>query len=50
MKKAAKEAIKEFLDERFAAFGRWSFYTIGALALVAILYMILISQGWHLER
>lgn len=46
MKKAAKEAIKEFLDEKFAAFGRWSFYSIGALIIVAVLYFILTMYGW----
>ena len=50
MKKAAKEAIKEFLDEKFTVFGRWSFYSLLALGLVATVYFILLSQGWHLER
>ena len=50
MKKAAKEAIREFLDEKFTVFGRWSFYSLLALGLVAMVYFILLSQGWHLER
>lgn len=32
-KEAVKEAIKEWLDQQFAAFGRWSFYSICSMAL-----------------
>lgn len=47
IKEAAKEAIKEFLDEKFAAFGKWSFYSLCALALSALVYFILTMSGWH---
>lgn len=44
MKRAVKEAIKEWLNEQFARFGKWSLAAIGAMALAAITY-ILVSAG-----
>ncbi len=46
-KDAAKDAIKEFLDEKFAAFGKWSMASIGAMCLAALVYFILLMNGWH---
>ncbi len=46
-KAAAKEAITEFLDDKFAAFGKWSMASIGAMALAALVYVILLMNGWH---
>ena len=47
MKDAAKEAIKEFLDEKFSAFGKWSAASIACLGLAAFVYFILWANGWH---
>lgn len=47
MKRIVKEAIREWLDEQFAKFGRWSLYTLLALATAAILYLSLTTNGWH---
>lgn len=47
MKKAMKQAIKEWLDEQFAKFGRWSFYGLAAMGLAALVYFILSLNGWH---
>lgn len=44
---AAKQAIREFLDEKFSTFGKWSFGAIAALALAALTYFILSTHGWH---
>lgn len=46
IKEAMKEALKEWLDTQFAAFGRWSAYTLSAAALVALVYFILTINGW----
>jgi hypothetical protein len=46
-KEVLKEALKEWLDEKFAAFGRWSFTTIAILGLSALAYFILTINGWH---
>lgn len=47
MKRLIKEAIREWLDEQFAKFGRWSLYTVLALATASILYLSLSANGWH---
>lgn len=39
-KEIVKEALKEWLDHKFAAFGKWSLGAIAASALVAIVYFI----------
>lgn len=46
-KRVIKEAIREWLDEQFAKFGRWSLYGLLAAATTVILYMTLIANGWH---
>jgi len=45
-KEALKEALKEWLDEKFAELGRWSFRTLSALALGALVFFILKMNGW----
>lgn len=47
LKEAAKEAIREFLDEQFARFGKWSLASLSAMALAALTYFILSMSGWH---
>jgi hypothetical protein len=42
-----KEAIKEWLDEQFAVFGRWTAGAIAAMALSAIVYGIIALAGYH---
>lgn len=46
-KQAVKEAIREWLDERFSEFGKWSFHGMAAAAVVALVYFILTLNGWH---
>lgn len=47
MKRVMKEAIKEWLDQQFAVFGRWSFMAIASAALAALVFFILTMNGWH---
>jgi len=45
-KEIVKEAIKEWMDEQFARFGRWSLYTILAAAVAGVAYVTLFVHGW----
>ncbi len=47
MKAAMKQAIKEWLDEKFAEFGRWSMGALMAALLAATIAFILHANGWH---
>ena len=46
LKRITKEALKEWLDEKFLNFGKWSFATIMAALLAALIYFILWTNGW----
>ncbi len=47
LKAALKEAIKEWLDEKFAQFGRWTFFGFCSVAFAGMVYFILWANGWH---
>jgi hypothetical protein len=49
LKEVTKQAIKEWLDEMFAAFGKWSLAAIGASALATWAYLALKANGWTLK-
>jgi hypothetical protein len=42
-----KEALHEWLDEKFMALGKFSAGAIAAAALAGITYFIFWSNGWH---
>jgi hypothetical protein len=42
-----KEALKEWLDAQFAAFGKWTFMGLLSLLFVAVSYAWLWEHGWH---
>lgn len=46
LKKITKDALKEWLDEKFIEFGKWSLGAIAAAGLVALTYFILRMDGW----
>jgi hypothetical protein len=46
-KAALKEALKEWLDDKFTLFGKWSLGAFASSALVALVYFILTTNGWH---
>lgn len=46
MKAAMKEALREWLDDKFAEFGKWSFYGIAGMVLVVMTIMALKFGGW----
>lgn len=45
-KELVKEALKEWLDDKFLAFGKWSAAAIGAAAFTALMYFIFWFDGW----
>jgi hypothetical protein len=46
MKAAMKEGLKEWLDDKFASFGKWTLTSLACLVLAAFVWLILRSQGW----
>ena len=46
-KKIIKEALKEWLDSQFAAFGKWTFMGLLSILFAAISYAWLWEHGWH---
>lgn len=47
MKAAVREALKEWLDEKFIAFGKWSLHGLLAMCLAGGVYLAMIASGWH---
>lgn len=45
-KEIFKEAIQEWLDEKYAAFGKWSIHGLAAAALALLGYLIAVKTGW----
>jgi len=45
-KEAFKEAIKEWMDERFATFGKWTLGTMGVVLFGWVMYG-LVTFGFH---
>lgn len=46
MKNAMKAALKEWLDDKFAEFGKWSAVGIACMILVVFAYFALKFAGW----
>jgi hypothetical protein len=48
-KDAVKEALKEWLDDKFLLVGKYTVNGIIAAGLAALVYFILTNQGWNHE-
>lgn len=46
IKDALKEGLREWLDDQFAEFGKWTMRAVLAALLAGIIYLALISNGW----
>lgn len=46
IKEALKDALKEWLDEKFLLWGKWSMGALLAVALTGLTYVILKGYGW----
>jgi hypothetical protein len=47
VKAALKEALKEWLDDQFVLVGRWTVRAFMAALLGAMVYFIIIQNGFH---
>ena len=45
-KEAVREALKEWLDEKFALVGKWTVNSVLAVLLAAVVYFVLAFNGW----
>lgn len=48
-KQAFKEAISEWLDKQFSAFGKWTLRGISSIALGMFLYAYAAAHGWVIK-
>lgn len=46
MKRLFKEAVKEWLDDMYASFGKISLTAIGGMVLAVMAYAALVMAGW----
>ena len=47
IKQALKEAIREWLDDQFATFGKFTLYGILSAAFAGLIYMAITGLGYH---
>lgn len=50
MKSALKEALKDWLDDKFVQFGKWSLAGILAMAFAMVVWFFFFSHGWRLPQ
>jgi hypothetical protein len=50
LKKLFKEAANEWLDDKYSAFGRWSFWGLLAMVFIGLVFFAMTMQGWHLSK
>jgi hypothetical protein len=46
MKLVMKESLKEWMDEKFITFGKWSLASFAAACIAGVVYFILWINGW----
>jgi F0F1-type ATP synthase membrane subunit a len=46
-KQALKEALKEWMDEKFATVGKWSTGAVVTALIGMLVYFLLLSNGWQ---
>jgi hypothetical protein len=49
MKEAVKEALKEWLDDKFLLVGKYTVNGVLAAALAGLVYFIMLHSGWKQE-
>ena len=46
IKEALKEGLREWLDDQFAEFGKWTMRAAVAALLAGVVWLALVSSGW----
>lgn len=46
-KRVIKEALREWLDEKYSEFGKWTLHGLMAALLAGLVVFIFWTQGWH---
>ncbi len=46
-KRLFKEALTEWMNAKFAEFGWYSVKTLGLITFGVLLYLYLVTNGWH---
>ncbi len=46
MREVFREAINEWINDKFREFGKWSIKGLAALAFGVLIYFVLVQHGW----
>lgn len=46
-KEVIKEAIREWMDEKYAIVGKWTVGAFGVALTGALVYFVMVFSGWH---
>lgn len=47
IKEALKEAITEWLNDKFIMLGKWTLGGLAAAAFAGLVYLAILGLGWH---
>lgn len=50
IKAALQEALKEWLDDKFTQFGKWTLGGISAMAFAMVVWFFFFSHGWRMPQ
>lgn len=50
IKRLFKEAASEWLEDKFAIFGRWALISVLAAVFIGLIFFAMTMQGWHLSK
>lgn len=47
VEEAVKKALREWLDEKYSQFGKWTLHGLIAAGLGGLVWLFMVSSGWH---
>lgn len=47
VEEAVKKALREWLDEKYSQFGKWTLHGLAAAGLGGLVWLFMVSSGWH---